>query len=311
MILKHRFRRLKRHFKPTVVFSFLERSNIIAIDANRGDCKTIISVHNNLAEQYKKFGWFKQRLVKALVKKKYNGKADKIIAVSQSIKKSLVNDFNIHENKILVINNYIDPQKILRLSEEAVELEFNPEYFHLITIGRAEYQKAQWKILKALSYLTHQKGGSKFKLLILGDGKYLSRLKQQVSDLKIDHLVYFKGFVSNPFPYLKKSDLLVLPSIYEGFPVVISEAAILQTPFVGSRKAIPIEVYNSHSSWETFTYDNVHTDPDFSTKILSDDILLAELIQTGIHQQDQIIQSSSNWLSENTEKKIFEQYMSL
>ena len=48
---------------------------------------------------------------------------------------------------------------------------------------------------------------------------------------KIDN-VEFIGAKKNPYPYMKKSDYLILTSRYEGFPVVYNEAIILEKPII-------------------------------------------------------------------------------
>lgn len=311
LILKQKFKKIKKQFKPDIVFSFLERSNMIALDTAHKNDKIIVSVHNNLEEQYKKFGTIKRTLVKFIINKKYNKKASKIVAVSQSIKENLIDRFGIKKEKIVVINNSVDQEKAHRLSEARFDLNFKQNTHKLITIGRAEYQKAQWKLLKAIYYLKHNKGINHIELMLLGDGEYLDPLKKLAKDLNIKNRIHFLGFVKNPFPYLRNSDLLVLPSIYEGFPITVSEAAVLKIGFIGSQKAIPKEIYSNIPQWEAFTYPNIHTDPDFTDMVFEDDIALAELIVTGLKNKGRIVQETAAWVAQNSEKTNFENYMAL
>lgn len=310
-ILKFRFKRLKRSFKPDIVFSFLERSNIIALDTADKNEKIIISVHNNLEEQYKKFGTIKQALIRFIINTKYNGKAWKIIAVSQNIKENLIDWFGIKKEKIIVINNSVDQKKVQIMAGDRIEKIAKKDLFRLITIGRVEYQKAQWKLLKAVYYLKQVKGINNIELMVLGDGEYLDALKNLAKKLSIETRIHFMGFVANPFPYLKNSDLLVLPSIYEGFPVTVSEAIVLRVGFIGSRKAIPKEVFQTRIEWEDCTYSNINTMPDFTDKVLEDDITLSELILKGLNRRENIIRGTATWMAANSEKTNFDNYLSL
>jgi glycosyltransferase involved in cell wall biosynthesis len=46
--------------------------------------------------------------------------------------------------------------------------------------------------------------------------------------------VYFLGFATNPFPYLSKSDVFLMTSLYEGFPNVLIEAMSCGLPVISS-----------------------------------------------------------------------------
>ena len=59
---------------------------------------------------------------------------------------------------------------------------------------------------------------------------------QQAEKLGVKN-VHFLGNQSNPYPYIKHSDCLLLTSIYEGLPTVVFEALILHTPVLTTRVA--------------------------------------------------------------------------
>ena len=68
----------------------------------------------------------------------------------------------------------------------------------------------------------------KVKILNFGDKeKYLKTIKlEKISNVKM------LGAMKNPYPYLKKADYLLLTSLYEGYPVVYSEALVLDKPIL-------------------------------------------------------------------------------
>jgi glycosyltransferase involved in cell wall biosynthesis len=61
-------------------------------------------------------------------------------------------------------------------------------------------------------------------LVIIGSGPYEEELKKQVRDLGISEKVYFEGYQSNVHNYIRNSDLILIPSLAEGFCAVVLEA---------------------------------------------------------------------------------------
>lgn len=92
----------------------------------------------------------------------------------------------------------------------------------VITVARLAPEKELHVLIRAFSMLKESRRGT--KLLIVGDGPLKMQLERQVDDLGIEKSVCFVGKVDNPFPYMRRSDLFVLSSRYEGFANVIAEA---------------------------------------------------------------------------------------
>lgn len=68
------------------------------------------------------------------------------------------------------------------------------------------------------------KKDEKYKLILIGSGEEEEACKEQVSNLGLDQRVIFYGLSSNVNDLLQAMDAFVLPSKYEGFPLVIVEA---------------------------------------------------------------------------------------
>ena len=67
-----------------------------------------------------------------------------------------------------------------------------------------------------------------FKLLIIGRGTNLLKMREFINENQLSKKIKILTFKKNPFPYLKKADLFLLTSKYEGLPNVLLEAISLK-----------------------------------------------------------------------------------
>ena len=101
------------------------------------------------------------------------------------------------------------------------ELGFKNGEFVVGHVGRFKKQKNHEFLIKIFAEL--QKMNSNTGLILLGEGKRETMIKETVEKEKLCNVI-FLGAVLNPFDYYNAMDCFVLPSLYEGFPVVGVEA---------------------------------------------------------------------------------------
>ncbi|MEO7365480.1 MAG: glycosyltransferase [Sphingomicrobium sp.] len=98
----------------------------------------------------------------------------------------------------------------------------------ILAAGRMVRQKRLDILLRAFS-LSENKSS---RLVILGDGPFRSELRRLADSLGIADRVEMPGFAEDLIPWLRKSDLFVLSSDYEGLPAVVLEALACAVPVV-------------------------------------------------------------------------------
>ena len=147
-------------------------------------------------------------------------------AVSEASKVKFQNLFGL--KKIRTIYNGFDFDEIGNKADKQAEI---PEYPYIIFYGRLDNKSKNIKLLLE-AYKLSRLPEERINLLILGDGPDAEKLEAYSNALNLTEHVIFKGFVQNPFPYVKHSKFMVLSSRYEGFPMVIPETLSLGVPVV-------------------------------------------------------------------------------
>ena len=102
----------------------------------------------------------------------------------------------------------------------------------LIFVGRLMPQKACDQLIRACALL--RKAGVDFSLCIVGDGPLMNELSGLVDGLELADCITFEGYHPAPIELMKKSDLLVLPSLQEGMSNVLLEAISIGLPIVAT-----------------------------------------------------------------------------
>ncbi|RLQ15544.1 glycosyltransferase [Vibrio sp. SBT000027] len=166
-------------------------------------------------------GWLKKKQIKRKINATY--KNHPLIFVSEASKREYESSF---ESKFsnTVIYNPTESGELEHLASATVDVESLGEY--LVHIGRFNRAKRHDRLIDAFSKMTN----TSVKLVLLGNGGLLEKAQQQVKALGLEDRVIFKGFLANPYPYLKHSKGLVLTSDFEGLPTVLIEAIALEKP---------------------------------------------------------------------------------
>lgn len=129
------------------------------------------------------------------------------------------------KQKTIAIYNILDIDRIRQLKDEPVSREasdFMQGHQCIISAGRFAEAKGLNNLLKSFSLLIRKNNGA--RLILIGDGENRDKVRQLISDLHLEPYILLIGFEENPFRYISRSDVFVLPSFYEGFPNTLVEA---------------------------------------------------------------------------------------
>ena len=174
-------------------------------------------------------GW-SNNIIKEILLKNLFKLPNKNIVNSYKFKNELKKRFNINST---CIYNPLDKNEIRKKSLAKINYNFFDEkkVLKIINIARFTDQKDHLTLLKAANILRKK---IRFKLLIIGKGKNKKKMTNYIQQNNLTKFIKLIDFKKNPYPYIKKSDIFILSSRYEGLPNVLLEALTLKKFIISS-----------------------------------------------------------------------------
>jgi glycosyltransferase involved in cell wall biosynthesis len=150
------------------------------------------------------------------------------------VKKTLV-DSGIKENKLILLPNAIDFEYFAQPPERDFRQEWNIGSDGIVigTAGRLAAEKAQANLIRAVALLP-EKLKSRVTVVIAGEGPAEGVLRQTAVEMNLADRVMLAGFVRDVRSFYHALDLFCLPSLTEGHPLTVMEAAACGVPVVAS-----------------------------------------------------------------------------
>ena len=156
-------------------------------------------------------------------------KFDYIVSISQDCTDAFVKMYPSLKEKIVLVENIRAPKFISKMANEKCEDMIDSEDIKLLTVGRLCNQKAIDNAIKAMKVL-RDKGVNNVKWYVVGYGPDEAMLKELIKENKLEDRFFLLGKKTNPYPYMKKCDIYIQPSRYEGKAVTVIEAQMLGKP---------------------------------------------------------------------------------
>tara|TARA_B100001057_G_scaffold500955_1_gene619161 strand:+ start:1306 stop:2415 length:1110 start_codon:yes stop_codon:yes gene_type:complete len=236
--------------EKVIFFSNQNFANIISflILYDLKHIKQIIMERNHIDEfKYpnNKIDLIKKKIIKILMIILYK-KADLILGNAKKLSEDLSTMINA---KVKTLYNPAFDSDILKFSKKIIK---NIDQKNIIlNIGRLEIQKDQITILKAIKDI------DEIFLIIIGYGSKKDLLNNFIKKNGLKKKVIILDKILNPYPYYKKCDLFVMSSLYEGFPNVLTEAAMFKLPIISSNcNSGPSEILLQNKGIQIFEKGN-------------------------------------------------------
>ena len=174
-------------------------------------------------------GWTKNFIKNYLFKIFFNIPKS-IIVNSLDFKKEIDKKFSI---KSSLIYNPLNKDEILLKSKEKIKFKIfeKKESLKIINIARFTDQKDHLTLLRAFKNI-HET--INVELLIIGYGANKNKILDFIKQNKLNSKIKVLDFQNNPYKYIKKSDVFILTSRFEGLPNVLLESLVLKKFIISS-----------------------------------------------------------------------------
>ncbi len=195
---------------------------------------------------------------------------DRIIAVSEEVKRNAIVKGNIPRERIVTVLNGIDVESY-RTDDGAGRLRKDLDLEGkrvLLAIGRLVEQKGHVYLVQAARLI--RETCPEVAVLIVGEGPLEKRLEEEIRENRLDDCVRLLGPRRDIANLFALSEVFVMPSLFEGLPITLLEAMAARKPIVAT------EVEGIRETLEN-GYDSLLVPPkdprslaDALTRILSD-----------------------------------------
>ena len=216
----------KKENNIQITISFMPACNLYNI-LTKGKGKVIISIRAIMSLTIISNFW--RKIITWCGKK-----ADMTVSVSEMARQDLIKNFSYLPDKVITILNLCDTEALQESNPQIDEITKNFDFSGgtFVTVGRLEYEKAQWHLLRAFSLVNTKYPQT--KLVLFGQGSLENSLKMYAQKLGIYKNTFFMGYLKNQHTFLRKCDVFVLPSFVEGISNALLEAMSCGLPIIST-----------------------------------------------------------------------------
>ncbi len=247
--------------KPDIVHTHLNKADFYGrIAAKRANVPVIFSTCHNYSTTHSGADIRKKSFFDIIDNFVISYSGSNLIAISEIVKKYLVNRSSKFEDITEVIYNGVDIEtekyKLNEIQRDELrkELRIRKDDFVITVSGRLEKQKGHRFFLESVGDLLKEKRD--IKILILGDGNLRAEIEKIIADNYLSDFVRVMGFQKESGKFIEISDLICVPSLWEGFGLVIIEGMIKKKIVLASEVGGIPEIISDNNTGFLFEANN-------------------------------------------------------
>lgn len=240
---------LKQH-RIQVLHTHLSASRFLGALAAIAAGTPCVIAHDHSGDQYQNLYPRISRFVLHPLERMLMNHTNKLIAVSNSVKKFNTEQKGIPASKITTIYNWLEITRFQRNSawREKWRSRWSIDNNTILigSVGRLHWRKGLKQLISAFFQALNQHPN--LKLVIVGEGPYAQALQSHCISMGLEQQVLFPGELSPIEEIYSALDLFVLPSEYETFSLVLLEALAAGLPAISTTTGFAAEITEQGSN---------------------------------------------------------------
>lgn len=232
--LFNKLRRLFKQERPDVIHTHIYTTKYVFPIAAQLKIRVVHTVHSiatkEMSKTYRKLNKFFYKHFDVTP-----------VALSEAVKKTIIDEYRLEPITVPVILNGIDLEKC----KPKVHYDID-NVFRIVHVGSFLEVKNHVGLISAFEIFNKKHTNS--ELHLIGDGERRKQIEQMVSEKGLSTSVKFYGLQSNVHLYLHDMDVFTLPSLYEGVPMSIVEAMGTGLPIVATAVGGVPDMLNEESA---------------------------------------------------------------
>ncbi len=222
----------------------------------------------------------------------YDDSFDKYIFVSQNSLEDSLKNFPFISKKSVVINNIVDVQKVRKMADEQIDINLEHR-FVLMTCANVRSEKGYLREVEVMKRLRERNLDVLWlNVGAIADKDLYEKIMSKCYEYGLEQNMIFLGAQENPYKYMRRANAIIVPSDYESWSLVITEAKILGIPVISTKTSGAVEQLIDRETGIICEFDPI----DIANHI--EEFLISEELQSNIKNNLENFDNTKSILNE-------------